>query len=402
VHRTFQGYLAADQLLNDDDLNFLIKHAHEDQWQDVVVMASGRARDSERNHLVKALLKRARRDKAHRVRLIVLAVECAGIAPSLDADLRRDAQTRAQELIPPQGRKQAEALAGLGEVALDQMPTPVSGLKPHEIEAILHTCRLVGGAAAMRILAWYARYFDHAAERQLIEIWRDFDRSEYARVVLSALSEISQLVVNAELLPYLSCLNNLVRLQIDGPVPSYDVVEQLESLRELTLGHPTPELSGMTAPSTLRALYIIGRVDRRSFQRLLLPLVETLHAEVRCADSSLTSWPLIAGMPEATRRSITEVTTDSPLSEIDVENLSTTFPALEVLAARPQYVIGIDEIASMLKRIKTCTNVTTLRLMASDAESLGNQIAASLFLHWQTTISVDGFGRFEATFTRHP
>ncbi|MFF9771358.1 NACHT domain-containing protein [Streptomyces sp. NPDC014636] len=402
VHRTFQEYLAAEQLLNDDDLNFLIKHAHEDQWQDVVVMTSGRARDSERNHLVKALLKRARRDKTHRVRLIVLAVDCAGNAPSLAAELRRETQTRARELIPPQDRKQAEALACLGEVALDQMPTPTSGLGVHEVEAILHTCRLVGGAAALRVLARYARHFDLAIERQLIEMWNDFDRGEYARVVLSALSEISWLTADAELLPYLSCLTNLVRLRIDGPVPSYEPVRQMDSLRELTLVDPTPELNGLTAPSTLRALSIIGRVERRSFQQLLLPSVETLHAEVRCGSPGLTAWQLVAAMPEETRRSITAVTTTGPVSEIEVEHLNTKFPALRELSARPDYVTGIDQIASLLQRLKSRTGVTTFRLEVSDTENLGNQITESLFLHWQTTTGVDGSGRLQATFTRRP
>ncbi|MHC8422557.1 NACHT domain-containing protein [Streptomyces sp. NB004] len=401
VHRTFQEYLAADQVLNDDDLNFLIKHAHEDQWQDVVVMASGRARDSERNHLVKGLLKRARGDKAHRVRLIVLAVDCAGSAPSLAADLRREAQARAQELIPPQDRDQAEALACLGEVALDQMPAPGSGLQPYEVEAILHACRLVGGAAAMRVLAGYGMYFNRSIERQLIEMWRDFDFGEYARVVLSALSEISGLTVDAELLPHLSGLTNLIRLQIDGPVPSYEVIAQLESLHELTLIDPAPELHGLSAPSTLRVLSIIGRVEPESFQRLLLPSIERLHAEVGGGDPSFPSWRLVAGMPEATRRSITEITTDSPLFEIDAEHISSEFPALDILSVRPDYISNIDQVAFLLKRLKECTSLTYFRISVADAEDLGNQIAQSIFVHWTSVTTFDGPGRrCEATFTR--
>ncbi|MGX1907615.1 NACHT domain-containing protein [Streptomyces phaeochromogenes] len=400
VHRTFQEYLAADQILNDDDLSFLIKHAHEDLWQDVVVMASGRARDSERNHLVKALLKRARRDKAHRVRLIVLAVDCAGSAPLLAVDLRRETQARAQELIPPQDRKQAEALACLGEVALDQMPEPGSGLEAYEVEAILHTCRLVGGTAAMRVLAGYSRYFDQSIERQLIEMWRDFDRGEYARVVLSALSEISSLTVDAEFLPHLSGLTNLIQLRIDGPVPSYEVVEQLESLHELILVDPA-DLSGFSAPSALRALSIIGHVEHWSFQRLLLPSVKTLHAEIEGANPSVTSWRLVAGMPEATRRSISEITTGGPLFVIDVESLSADFPALDVLSVRQDYISNIDHVTFFLERLKESSNITTFRISFADTEDLGNRITQSTFVHWESTATFDTPGRScEATFTR--
>ncbi|MEV6012614.1 NACHT domain-containing protein [Streptomyces sp. NPDC051976] len=400
VHRTFQEYLAADQLLNDDDLNFLVKHAHEDQWHDVVVMTSGRARDSERNHLVRSLLKRARKDKAQRVRLIVLAVDCAGNAPSLDNDLRRETQRRAQELIPPQDRKQAEALASLGEVALDQMPSPAAELRATEVEAILHTCQLVGSTAALPLLARYARFFDQSIARQLIDMWGDFDRGEYARVVMSALSEITWLTVDAELLPYLSCLTNLVRLRIDGPVASYEPVKGLESLRELNIVKPAPELSGLTIPSTLRIFSVIGRVQHQSFQGLLLPSVEFLQAEVRCADCDLTSLQLMAGMPWETRRDVAAMMTDCPVSDIDPEYLSAKFPALRKLATRTEYVAGIDQIASVLKRLQAWKSVTTFQLDITDAEGMGSQIAESLFLHWQTTTGILDDGRFRATFTR--
>ncbi|MDX3575516.1 NACHT domain-containing protein [Streptomyces sp. FL07-04A] len=401
VHRTFQEYLAADQILNDDDLGFLIRHAHEDLWQDVVVMASGRARDSERNQLVKALLKRARRDRTHRVRLIVLAVDCAGSAPSLAADLRRETQARAQELIPPQDRKQAEALACLGEVALDQMPEPGAGLGAHELQAILHTCRLVGGTAAMRVLAGYGRYFDRTIERPLIEMWRDFDRGEYARVVLSALSEIDSLTVDAELLPHLSGVHNLVRLRIDGPVPGYEVVERLEGLEELTLVNPAPELSGFSAPAGLRSLSVIGRVGHGTLQRLLLPSAEKLHLEIKGSSRSSTSWSLVSGMPEVTRRSLTEMTTDCPLSQIEVERLSTDFPALRALSVRPDYISSIDQITFFLERLKEHTDVTTFRISVADPDDLRGQLAQSTFVHWKSTNNLDSaIRRCEVAFTR--
>jgi len=288
-------------------------------------------------------------------------------------------------------------------VALDQMPAPGSGLRAHEVEAILHTCRLVGGTAAMRILAAYGRHFDQSLERQLIEMWRDFDRGEYARVVLSALSEISWLTVDAELLPHLSGLSNLIRLRIDGRVPSYEVVEQLENLHELTLVNPPPELSGLSAPSTLRALSIIGRVEHRSFQRLLLPRVERLHAEIGSVDPSVTSWQLLSGLPEATRRSITGITTDSPLSKIDIEHLSGEFPALDILSVRSDDISSIDGITYLLQRLREHTSITTFRLSIADTEDLGHQIAQSIFVDWQNTTTVDDRGRrCQATFTRRP
>ncbi|MFF7158841.1 hypothetical protein [Streptomyces sp. NPDC008139] len=130
VHRKLPGVPGGGPVARRRDPALLIKHAHEDQWQDVVVVVSGRARDSERAHLIKSLLKRARRDKAHRLRLTVLAVDRVGDGTAIDPRVVDEARRRAAELIPPQNPAQAAAPANPGEVALNQMPGPRPELAP--------------------------------------------------------------------------------------------------------------------------------------------------------------------------------------------------------------------------------------------------------------------------------
>ncbi len=56
IHRTFQGYLAAKEFVEDDHLNELLRHADEETWQDVILLAAGHCGRRELAVLVSGLL----------------------------------------------------------------------------------------------------------------------------------------------------------------------------------------------------------------------------------------------------------------------------------------------------------------------------------------------------------
>ncbi len=41
AHRTFQDFLAAKELVEDDQLAEALRHAHDQQWHDVLLLAAG-------------------------------------------------------------------------------------------------------------------------------------------------------------------------------------------------------------------------------------------------------------------------------------------------------------------------------------------------------------------------
>ncbi|MFD5513537.1 hypothetical protein ACFWIB_38170 [Streptomyces sp. NPDC127051] len=87
-HESFQDYLAALASVEADDLGLLVRRAHEDQWQNVVKMATGHARPLERGRLLTDLVRRGDREEAHRERLHGLAARCLPYATQLAPDVR--------------------------------------------------------------------------------------------------------------------------------------------------------------------------------------------------------------------------------------------------------------------------------------------------------------------------
>ena len=51
AHRTFQEFLAARAVLDEDDIGVLVKDASDDQWREVVILASGLASQKNREDL---------------------------------------------------------------------------------------------------------------------------------------------------------------------------------------------------------------------------------------------------------------------------------------------------------------------------------------------------------------
>ncbi|MFF6958824.1 NACHT domain-containing protein [Streptomyces sp. NPDC008317] len=402
VHRTFQEYLAADQLLNDGDLALLIKHAHEDQWQDVVVMVSGRARDSERDHLIKSLLKRARRDKAHRLRLTVLAVDCVGDGTAIDPRVVDEARRRAAELIPPQNPAQAAALANLGEVVLDQMPGPRPELAPGVVRAILETCRLVGGPSAMRLLARFAAVPDLETERRLVGMWPDFDTAEFAHVVLSELSWLGPLTVGPHELPHLHRLTGVTDLTVDGAADSYAVVRRLRNLRSLRLVDPEPGLSGLELPPALLVLSLDGSVRHDRFPVPTAPGVQELwFDDCACPDCGLSAWRMAGLWPAEARRAVWLLSVRAAPATLDPRLLAERFPGLSVLAVRSDMVFGVGEVADYLKRLRECfPALTEFRLYSHGDDGLDQQLQEAGFLHWTHTMEAAPGTRTTHVFTR--
>ncbi|MGW6415036.1 NACHT domain-containing protein [Streptomyces sp. NPDC055055] len=88
IHRTFQDYLGARAAVEDDALNEVVYMAHQEQWENVVRMATGHARPRERGHLLTSLVVRGDKEEEHREQLHQLAASCLEYAPELASEVR--------------------------------------------------------------------------------------------------------------------------------------------------------------------------------------------------------------------------------------------------------------------------------------------------------------------------
>jgi hypothetical protein len=214
VHRTFQDYLAAEAAVENDEIGLLLDHAGRDHWRDVIVMASARARQHQREELLRGLIARGR--KSGNRQLLILVVACLHNAPELDPALRMEIENIARGLLPPRTTETAQALAATGDLVLE-----VLAERPpreyDEVNASIKLAGMIGSDRALSLLREIARTRTGVMD-ELIRTWRLFDLEKYAREVLSAMTgETALSIRDMETLPYLGHLKTARELRLGTP-----------------------------------------------------------------------------------------------------------------------------------------------------------------------------------------
>lgn len=215
VHRTFEEYLAASAAVEDDEIGELIRNAHDDQWREVIVMAAGHAQPRQREELLRGILARADAEPRKRELLQTLVVACQETSPRLDPELHAQIQAIAESLLPPRGIRQAEILARIGEPLLDLLAQrPARGIR--QAAATIRAASLIGGQAALPVIATYCQFPGEAIHRELIRAWPFFDPEEYARTVLGQSPDMSSVTIDSPgLIAGLRHIPELRVLQLD-------------------------------------------------------------------------------------------------------------------------------------------------------------------------------------------
>ncbi|QGZ49581.1 NACHT domain-containing protein [Streptomyces sp. QHH-9511] len=253
AHRTFQDFLAAKEFVEDDLLSELLRHAHEQQWHDVLLLAAGHCSRRELPALVEGLLAAgsATRKRDVKTTLYVLAALCAQHAAWLSETLHGRVRKAVTSVVPPLNREQVTQLARLGEYVLPLLPEP--GGNPRSSGKVIELIASIGGARALPHAEAYAR----AGLAETIALhWEQFPTEEFADRVLSHLSPGGSLFLSRR--DQLAVLGRLPqrRIAVAGGFSPAELVEGLggRTLRDLTLAANPP----LTDLDVLRHLDVRG------------------------------------------------------------------------------------------------------------------------------------------------
>ncbi len=226
VHRTFQDYLGAREIVEWEHFPALVARAHEDQWEDVVRMAVAHARPVQRGELLTALVERGELQPEHRVRLHLLAMASLDNAAQLSPDVRAMVVARAEQFVPPRVVEEAFTLATAGSIALDLLPDP-SDLTDEEAHAtVLAASRLPSDAALTRLRA-FREHPSLAVQERLAAGWSRFETHRYFDEIISHLSQRYELVLPAtshEELRLLGTLPDVSRVSLRGDYTVEDIL----------------------------------------------------------------------------------------------------------------------------------------------------------------------------------
>ncbi|WP_327691671.1 NACHT domain-containing protein [Streptomyces sp. NBC_00461] len=240
IHRTFQDYLAAKEFLESGSLNEMLRHAVEEEWQDVIRLVAGHCDRGHSQKIVKNLIDQGDTADHHenRADLYVLAAHCAFESAYFeDMD---EVEERLGRIMPPRGPEDANRLASLGPDVLPLLPRP-DGLKPTEAAWVVRTAASVAGREAMEILRCFATRREPLVRHRLALSWEQFPIREYAQEVLSqvSLKGVPLRIDSLEKLAQLRELGPLGSVVLRGLLPPAAIARDLPEgkVRGLSLIH---------------------------------------------------------------------------------------------------------------------------------------------------------------------
>ncbi|MFJ6611046.1 NACHT domain-containing protein [Streptomyces sp. NPDC091289] len=280
VHRTFQDYLGAKAAVKARDFGVLVRHAHENQWDDVVQMAVGHARPDERASLLTALLERADAEAEHEHRLVLLAAGSLAHTPELDPGVRREVEARTERLLPPDGQESIEELAKVGDLALELLSSMLDGLSERELAAVVRTAAAVGSEAAYELVKQFREDKRFLVINEVSLAWERFDHDLYAHEIMASQTwETTQAYVKSD--GQLSALHHIPRVHnvnVAGDRDDLSPITSRPDVRRVFVWNNTQlaEVRQLAAMPGLRELGLSSCPEIRNIELLARPGLERL------------------------------------------------------------------------------------------------------------------------------
>jgi hypothetical protein len=273
IHRTFQDYLAAKEFHESGYVLELLKHAEDETWSDVIVLAVGHATRKDAQHLVEELVRSAdgaakRTTKWH---FSLLAARCATSLLALDEGLMAGVRDRVRGLMPPQGVTQVSDVTELGDWAVEILPGP-DGVSTETARKIVTVLVRIRTARSRQALRRFARHPSESVRLDVVRGWGLQPTDEYAREVLAGMHCPSLRVHQPSELACLTRFTAIQRLVVTGPHPAHELdawlpergIEEIEIRANGTVEH----LEFLRKQSDLRSLVLSGCPRLRDFRVL--------------------------------------------------------------------------------------------------------------------------------------
>ncbi|MFD4178646.1 NACHT domain-containing protein [Streptomyces anulatus] len=329
VHRTFQDHLGAKAAVEARDFGVLVRHAHEDLWDDVVQMAVGHARPDERATLLNSLLERADAEPEHGHRLVLLAAGSLAHAPELDPAVREEVEARTERMLPPHSQEDIDELAKVGDLALELLSSMLDGLSERESAAVIWTAAAVGSEAAYELVKQFRDDERDLVSDAVSAAWAGFDAEVYAREIMAFRTW-------------------------DGPQARAETEAQLSALRHIPTLHNVHvagdrhDLSRVTSRSDVQRVFV--------YRNSLIEDVSALAAMPRLREIGLSTCPRIRCIEPLARPGLEWLSLAELHPSLDPAPLA-DMPDLRFLALCHAFVM------ESIGELPVCEQVTELELL---------------------------------------
>jgi hypothetical protein len=262
IHRTFQDYLAAKECVDRRHIGYILRHAHEEDWGEVVRMAVLVARPDECAQILDHLVS-ARPNAAEGRHCKLLAAASVHHATEMDPEVREKVRQATKSLVMPFSLDGARKLGWLGGFVLELLPDP-EDLPDRQALLRAATAANVADEAAIDYLIRLRTRRSLAIRAELAGAWHRFDTDYYAEQIIAHLhpEELYFSVTGPQELAVLRQLGGRARIRATERLGPGELIDQLdpEQLTHLWLPYydVRRSLEWLTAFPRLRVL----RLDR--------------------------------------------------------------------------------------------------------------------------------------------
>jgi hypothetical protein len=228
IHRTFQDYLAAKECVDRRHIGYILRHAHEEDWGEVVRMAVLVARPDECAEILDYLVS-ARRNAAEGRHCKLLAAASVHHATEMDPEVREKVRQATKSLVHPFSLDGARKLGWLGSFVLELLPDP-EGLPDRQALLRAATAANVADEAAIDYLIRLRSRRSLAIRAELAGAWHRFDTEYYAEQIIAHLhpEELYFSVAGPQELAILRQLGGRARVRATERLSPGELIEQLD------------------------------------------------------------------------------------------------------------------------------------------------------------------------------
>ena len=161
VHKSFQEYLAAYEIHNQEDWGFIASKAEDINWYETLILAMGFSSTHDSKLVIERILGDGRKEKN-----IVIAAACGANAPRLIPELRKRLNKKIEEIIPPGSIEASERLTGAGEFVVPYLHCNKEFDKDQRYYS-LNTLRMISSS---RALLAAGTYLNEQADKDQLEL----------------------------------------------------------------------------------------------------------------------------------------------------------------------------------------------------------------------------------------
>lgn len=307
VHRTFEEYLAARWINNEDDFGALLSRADDPALAGVIALVAGLARRQDASMIMSKLLDMAEASDSDAAYGLVMS--CIDAALVVDPAIMSRAQVYLATLVPPKNFDDITRLAAGGKASVALLRNFLTEEQTQELwigsyDRCVETLAKIGSPEALRALMEIPDLLRLHLADTLVYAWSYFSPAAYAKHVLIPLDEMVQVSITDEsrlrftgivsetyrfhaliskLTPEILAGARLNEIYVRDPLPptGLDHLAKVDSLEIVNIPH--------LLPSTDQTTWISDDIRLTTVKSLSIGIYEGWVQEVDC--SALLDFP---------------------------------------------------------------------------------------------------------------